>query len=136
MKLPKHLSAKERKAIQRAVHRLAAEFPEQVRFVALFGSKARGDFGPESDIDLLIISEKDDWHTRHKIRNPVIDVNLDYSLYISPRVIGWERFQNLQVLRPGFLKNLRHEALELWRRPGTENPLKSSEISPPVVVAA
>jgi hypothetical protein len=136
MTLPKHLTAKERKAIQRAVQNLSAEFPQQVRFVALFGSKARGDFGPESDIDLLIISEKDDWKTRHEIRNPVIDVNLDYSLYISPRVIGWERFQSLQVLRPSFLKNLCRDAIELWRRPGTENPLKSSAISPPVMVAA
>ena len=136
MKLPKHLTPKERKAIQRAVQKLAAEFPEQVRFVALFGSKARGDFGPESDIDLLIISERGDWQTRDEIRDPVFDVNLETSLHISPRVIDWEQFQKLPVNRPGFFGNLRRDALELWRRPGTENPLKSSEISPPVMVTA
>jgi len=130
MNLPNHLSPNERSALEQAVREVILKFPAQVRFIALFGSKARGDFGPESDIDLLIVSELDDWRTRDEIRTPVFDTNFDHGLYISPRVIGWERFQQLPVQQPGLFTNLRQDAIELWRRPGTANPLQTPELTP------
>lgn len=130
MNLPDHLTPNEQSAIERAVRELQVKFLAQVRFVALFGSKARGDFGPESDIDLLIISESDDWRTRHAIREPIYDVNIDYGLRISPRVIGWERFQSAAFKQSGLFTNLRQDAIELWRRPGTQNPLQTPELTP------
>ena len=136
MKLPQHLSPKERRAIKRTVQELATKFPAQIRFIALFGSKARGDFAEHSDIDLLIVGENDDWRIRDKIRIPVYDADLDCGTFTSPWVIGWERFQTLPTRRPGLFASLCRDAIELWRRPGTENPLKSSEIAPPVMVAA
>ncbi len=57
MKLPDHLSPNEQRALEQAVRDVTAHFSTEVRFVALFGSKARGDFGPDSDIDLLVICE-------------------------------------------------------------------------------
>jgi len=130
MRLPDHLTPNERSAIEQAVQELKIKFPAEVRYVALFGSKARGDFRPYSDIDLLIISESDDWRTRHAIREPVFDINIDHSLLISPRVIGWERFQSLSFQQSGLFANLRQDAIELWRRPGAENPLPTPELTP------
>jgi hypothetical protein len=130
MNLPDHLSPNERSAIEQAVREVVLKFPSQIRFMALFGSKARGDFGAESDIDLLIVSELDDWQTRDEIRTPVFDANFDHGLYISPRIIGWERFQRLPIQQPSLLANLRQDAIELWRRPGTDNPLKTPELTP------
>ncbi len=126
MNLPAHLTAQERSAIEQAVSSLTTRFAAQIRFIALFGSKARGDFGPESDIDLLIISDDDIWQMRDQLRDPVFDVNFDYGLYISPRIIGWERFRSLDFWRPGLMENLRRDAIELWRRPGVEDPLAQS----------
>lgn len=122
MNLPAHLTAQERSAIEQAVNTLTTRFALQIRLVALFGSKARGDFGPESDIDLLVVSESDDWQLRDQLRDPVFDVNVDFGLYISPRIIGWERFRSLDFWRPGLMANLRREAIELWRRPGVDDP--------------
>lgn len=130
MKLPVHLTPNERSAIEQAVRELVLKFPAQIRLVVLFGSKARGDFDPESDIDLLIVSERDDWRIRDEIRAPVFDANFDHGLYMSPRVISWERFQSLPLQRPGLFENLRQDAIELWRRPGTDNPLKTPELTP------
>jgi hypothetical protein len=129
MKLPDHLTVNEQQAIEQAVREVTARFSTEVRFIALFGSKARGDFGLESDIDLLIIREGDDWQTRHAIRAPVFDACFDYGPYISPWVIGWERFQSLLLWQPDLFANLRRDAIELWRRPGTDNPLKLPEPS-------
>jgi len=129
MKLPDHLSPDEQRALEQAVREVTAHFSTEVRFIALFGSKARGDFGPDSDIDLLIIREGDDWQTRHAIRDPVYDANIAYTVMISPWVIGWERFQSLLFWQPGLFANLCRDAIELWRRPGADNPLKLPEPS-------
>jgi len=43
---------------QKAVHKLKNQISQQLGYpvkIVLFGSVARGDFGPESDIDVLIL---------------------------------------------------------------------------------
>jgi|SRR5436190_1265743 predicted nucleotidyltransferase len=130
MNLPTFLNTNERSAIEQAVREVVLKFPAQVRFIALFGSKARGDFNSDSDIDLLIINESDDWQTRHALRDPVYDANLDHTVFIATWIISWERFQRLPFQRPGLFANLRQDAIELWRRPGTDNPLKTPELTP------
>ncbi len=48
-----------------------------VRKYILFGSKARGDAAPDSDIDLLIITGRELTHgERHKISNAITEINL------------------------------------------------------------
>lgn len=129
MKALKELDANERKAVERALQELTARFSAEIRFIALFGSKSRGDFGPDSDVDLLIVREGDDWQSRDRIRSPIFDANIDYTTMLSPWVIGWERFQRIAYLQPGLLANLQRDAIELWRRPGTENPLQLPELT-------
>jgi predicted nucleotidyltransferase len=135
MNLPDHLTPNEQKAIEEAVKALAHEHTSLVRFVALFGSKARGDFHEESDIDLLIIIESDDWKTRDQIRDPIFGINFAHGIYISPRVMSWERIQEISLRRGGLFANLRRDAIELWRRPGTENPLAPRVPEPALPVA-
>ncbi|MBI3764289.1 MAG: nucleotidyltransferase domain-containing protein [Chloroflexi bacterium] len=120
-----HLNPSERDALEQALRELSTNYCDQVRFVALFGSKARGDFGLESDIDLLIICEQDDWQTRDQIRAPVFDANIDHTVMMSPWVIPSARFKTLPLRRPGLFADLCRDAIALWRRPGTEYPLKT-----------
>jgi predicted nucleotidyltransferase len=49
--------------------RLYQHFPGKIEHVALFGSKARGDSRPWSDIDILIITDNGDWRFQHAISN-------------------------------------------------------------------
>ncbi len=75
MNLPAHITPNEREAVEQAVRSVVAKHSTRIRFIALFGSKARA----------------------------------------------------LPLSRPGFFANLRRDAIELWRRPGTENPLRLPE---------
>lgn len=43
---------------------ICKHYPEQILEVVLFGSKARGDDNPESDIDFLVITNSESYDFR------------------------------------------------------------------------
>jgi predicted nucleotidyltransferase len=61
------LKPHEQRAVSDFVDRLQRHHPKRVLQTILFGSKARGDSTPESDIDILIIVDDEDWRFSHAI---------------------------------------------------------------------
>ena len=57
----------------------------------LFGSEARGEAGPDSDLDVLVVVQPDTERValEDRIIDIAFDVNLEFGLYISPD--GWSR---------------------------------------------
>ncbi len=88
----KYLTKNEKAALAEIKRRVSALF--DVRRYILFGSKARGDAQPDSDIDLLIVTERELEHgERHKISDVLTDVNLEYDTlysFISAAADMWE----------------------------------------------
>jgi len=86
------LTEREKRAIKEAAKLLKEKF--MVSEVILFGSKARGDDDPESDIDLLLLTpEPLSWQERENIINTLFDVELAYDVVISimdTTVSEWE----------------------------------------------
>jgi uncharacterized protein len=61
----------------------------------LYGSFARGDNRTDSDMDILILvnKEKTDWNENKKITSPLYDIELEARQVISPTIItkkDWE----------------------------------------------
>jgi len=76
------LKDNEREAISEATRMLKEKFP--VKEVILFGSKARGDDDPESDIDLLLLTTRPiHWKERHSIVEALFDIEMKYDVVIS-----------------------------------------------------
>src|SRR5438876_12126834 len=71
------------------VRRLRRDLPANIIDVRLFGSEARGDATPESDIDVLVVVEPDDQRAALETRivDIAFDVNIERNVFISPMVI-------------------------------------------------
>ena len=77
----------------------------------LFGSKARGDDRPDSDIDVLVIVTSDDWHICDVVYRAATDVLLQTDILISPKVISENLFDQLKREDTFFLRNISRDAI-------------------------
>jgi len=60
----------------------------------LFGSRVRGDAAPESDLDVLVAVEEASSALENEILDLAFQVNLAHDVYISPRVIARQVFED------------------------------------------
>lgn len=111
------LSANERQAVAKFVDRLHHRYPKRILQSVLFGSKARGDSGPSSDIDILIIVDDEDWQFQHAISTLAARMSLEYDVLIAPRVIGHERWERIKRHGFGLYQNVIAEGIPLSPAP-------------------
>ncbi len=109
---PLHLTDKELKATAEFVSRLADEkiIPQSV---ILFGSKARGDYDAESDIDLLLVLPEVSLSLRDHVRDIAADVGLVYSIYLSTRVWSEAYFAQQAHSQSSLFQEVRKDGVEL-----------------------
>jgi predicted nucleotidyltransferase len=107
------LSPDERRAVTEFTKRVYQHFPGRIEQMALFGSKARGDSRPWSDIDILIVADNGDWRFQHAISTLASRVSLEYDVLISPRVIEQERWDRMKRRRFGLYQNVIAESIPL-----------------------
>lgn len=85
----------------------------QLLELKLFGSKARGDNRPDSDLDVLLITATDDWHTCDTVYGIATDILLQTEVCISPKVISKARFDELYKESTPFVLNVSRDALKV-----------------------
>jgi len=105
------LSKKEKSALHQFKTALEQILAGQLIILKLFGSKARGNDRPDSDIDLLVIVASDDWHIRDKVYDVATDILLQKDVCISPKVISKNRFDQLCKEGTSFMHNVCRDAI-------------------------
>ena len=82
--------------------------------IILFGSEARGDAQANSDIDLLILIDKDKitFNDQKRIAYPLYDVEIETGISISPLIFTRKQWENRSVKTPFYL-NIINEGIEL-----------------------
>ena len=112
-KIPVNLTPREWGAVKDLLARLHSAYGNQVRQVYLFGSKARGEAGSDSDIDILLLVENETWALKDEICGLAADINLEFDLQIDARVIGVERWQHLADTHAGLYRTIARDAIPL-----------------------
>ena len=112
------LTARERTAVKTFLQRLHADFGHAAQRTVLFGSKARGDSEPDSDIDILIIVDDESWPLRDAVSVIAARVSLEHNVLIGPRVVGLERWHRMEQERFSFYRNIAQEGIPLTYEPG------------------
>lgn len=128
-------------------------YGSHVRQIILYGSYARGDFRPDSDIDIMILVDMSDIELKsygEKLSYMTYDFNLDHDIDIKPIAKSEEIFNKWVVNYP-FYSNIHKEGLYymeqhdveigtrrdlvLYRIETSKNDLKSGADAPDFVVS-
>ena len=82
--------------------------------IMLYGSEARGESKPESDIDVLILIDKQSLTYKDvtAITDPIYDIELETGVLISPMVYTKKQWENRPFKTPFYI-NLMNEGISL-----------------------
>lgn len=109
----RYLRKEEQIALKSFIIEVKSFLGDKLVSIELFGSKARGDFDEESDLDVLIILCERDWATSHEISIIATDINLESDCNISPVIYTQAEYQKNQQFNTLFVQNLKKEAIAL-----------------------
>ncbi len=84
--------------------------------VILYGSRARGDEQPDSDLDVLIVLRESDQSARDTIYGVAYKLMWDceFRPLISLNIIDNEHYQLLREAGSSYLGNILREGIPLW----------------------
>jgi predicted nucleotidyltransferase len=105
------LSTKEKSALTQFKTDLKRVLSGQLIELKLFGSKARGDDQPDSDVDVLVIVATDDWRICDVVYGIATDILLQTDISISPKVISENQLEELKKEDTFFLRNISKDAI-------------------------
>jgi predicted nucleotidyltransferase len=112
-----HLTPNERAGLTVFIHRLHQDYGANLLRVILFGSKARGDFDDQSDLDVLVVvhmSGEDYWQHWRRIIDMAWEVELAYSLVISSIIKNEHDYTKLCEHRSLLARNIERDGIALW----------------------
>lgn len=82
--------------------------------IVLYGSKARGDFIEESDIDILFVTDYPIHRTlKAEIYDMIYEIEIEYDVAISVIFINKKAFESKKT---SFIKQVHREGNTLWSR--------------------
>lgn len=102
--------------IQQYVSNIHDIYGSHLRQIILYGSYARGDFRPDSDIDIMILldlSDVDIKKYRHQLSDMTFDFNMDYDVDIKPIAKSEEHYHKWVDNYP-FYSNVNREGVRLY----------------------
>jgi predicted nucleotidyltransferase len=107
------LTEEEKKAVAEIKEEILALVGDRLRGFYLFGSKARGDYDPESDVDLAILVDGLDRKTKERIIDIVADKEIKFLVVISSLVLSWQDFSDLKERERRIALDIESEGIPL-----------------------
>ena len=81
--------------------------------VRAFGSRARGDNDPDSDLDVLVVVEKSNRQTKEFVRHVAWEVGFEYGLLISTIILSYHDLHNSPLQESSIIHNIELEGISV-----------------------
>jgi len=122
-----HLTPNEQAGLADFANRLRQRYGDDLLHLVLFGSKARGDFDEESDLDVLVVirmPDDDYWRYWDEIVGIAWDVELAHGFVISLVVKNEDDYAVMQSQQSLLAQNIEQDGIELWTKLPSEHTFK------------
>jgi predicted nucleotidyltransferase len=110
---PVHVPPPQREAIEEFVRRLYATYNGRIVLTALFGSVARGDFTPDSDVDMLVVADEISTEFKWSVWTIGSRVSLDYDVILNVHIKSRARWEAMRAAGEALWRNIEREGVEL-----------------------
>lgn len=110
----KHLTNNEKKALKELKEEILKLYPDAK--LILFGSKARGDFDEESDIDVLALVQELNFNKKETIWDISNEINLKYDTSLSVVTVDKNDFNSFKLEVIPFFINIQKDGIFLWKK--------------------
>jgi predicted nucleotidyltransferase len=107
------ITRQEREALDVLVRLLQKRFGEQLLDVVLFGSKARGDATPQSDVDVLIILDHPSARDQSDALGLSFDVWMETDIFLSLRMKSSQAWEESAAMQTMFYRNVQQDGVSL-----------------------
>jgi uncharacterized protein len=96
---------------------LAARLPEDLHRLILYGSEARGEARRDSDIDFIVVLQRDDPALKSAVQDAVYDVmwQHDFGRFISVYVMPLDEFERQKRKGFSFIRSVERDGVVLWK---------------------
>ncbi|MFQ6057316.1 MAG: nucleotidyltransferase domain-containing protein, partial [Anaerolineae bacterium] len=134
--LDRVLTERERQAIAEFQERLHRTLPGQVQSLILFGSKAREDAHPDSDIDLLVILRDKTRATVDAVVEAQLEALDQTGVFVTPLIYSQQEAEEDQALGMPLMQNVAEEGIVVWGEPIMVNEVRKKEVAQEYLASA
>jgi len=129
-----YLIRHEKIVLQEFRDKLLKTLQNEVVLIKLFGSKIRGDYHKESDLDLLVILKNRSRESNNKLAEiewEILDKNNFTAPYLSVVAYSLKEFDRFTRLETPFAQNVNREGITLWDTNQKTRNLRRPRLSKP-----
>lgn len=110
----KHLTDKEKAAVQRFETAVRDMLSHNLILLEVFGSKARGDYKSESDIDVFVLVKKFSPDVMEKIAAISSEISIEQGILISAVVLSESEYNNNRDANTLFVQEIDKDGIILY----------------------
>ena len=96
---------------------LQSQLGSDLWLLLLYGSRARGEAQPDSDVDLFVVLRRASESAHEKVRQVAYDVmwEADFAYVFSLYLTDVHHYETLEQRGSSFLRNVQREGKVLWK---------------------
>jgi predicted nucleotidyltransferase len=114
---PPQATPQQRAAVTDYAQRLLAKYGSRILRLTLFGSVARGDFAPYSDIDVLVVADEVSPDFKASVRKISYAVSLDRDVVLNVHVKARARWEAMRAKGEALWRNVERDGVDLFPQP-------------------